>query len=139
MAIPATLMAASLLGFVLLLLAWRCVAVRVRLAKIDEAEDGAEKARAAADAELEHRGRVMANFTEYTPFMLIQLAALELAGIATGIAFLLAGLIVLARAMHAWGYGRSPGRSAGRYWGTLLSWILLAVQSLYGLYFLLIA
>ncbi len=138
MPIPATLMAASLLGFVLLVLAWRCVALRIRLAKLEGAAD-ADEARAAAEEALEHRGRVMANFTEYTPFLLIQLAALELGGIPTGTAFLLAGLIVLARAMHAWGYGRSSGRSFGRYWGTLLSWILLAGQSLYGLYCLLIA
>ncbi|RMF16951.1 MAG: MAPEG family protein [Alphaproteobacteria bacterium] len=139
MPIPATLMAASLLGFVLLVLAWRCVAMRGQLAKLEEAGDEAGEARAAAEAELAHRGRVMANFTEYTPFLLIQLGALELAGTATGVAFLLAGLIVLARVMHAWGYGRSSGRSAGRYWGTLLSWLLIAGQSLLGLYCLLIA
>ncbi len=128
MTIPATLLTASLLGLLLLVLAARCVALRGALAGAEE--DG----RAAIEEALAHRMRVMANFVEYVPFALIQLAAIELVVHKTMMAFALGGTLVIARLLHAWGYSRSTGRSAGRYWGTLLTWLVIAAQSLIGLY-----
>ncbi len=130
MTTPATLLAASLLGILLLVLGGRCVALRQALAKAGEDAE----ARVRLEAALAHRMRVMANFAEYVPFALVQLAAIELVVHKTLLAFALAALLVVARVLHAWGYSRSEGRSAGRYWGTLLTWIVIAAQSLIGLY-----
>lgn len=128
MSIPATLTAASLLGLLLLALAWRCV--QARQAKLKEPPADA----AAADARVEHAMRVMANFSEYVPILLVLLAGLELGGMPDWLTFGLAGALVLARLLHAWGFSRSPGASFGRFYGTLLTWIVLLIASGTGLY-----
>ncbi len=130
MDLMATLTAASLLGIVLMVLAARCVAARERQQAVERAGgDSAE-----ADAALAHRMRVMANFVEYTPFLLVLLAALETTALPSWIVYGLAAGLVLARILHAWGYSRATGRSLGRMVGALLTWGVLLAGSLAGLY-----
>lgn len=130
MDLMATLTAASCLGLILLVLAIRCVGARTRQQK---AERGGEDS-AGAEAALVHRMRVMANFIEYTPFLLVLLAALETTALPLWMVHSLAAGLVLGRALHAWGYSRSTEESFGRMTGTLLTWAVLLAGSVLGLY-----
>lgn len=117
----ATLLIAGLHG--LLLLALLLPIVRLRRGRRVGLGDG-------GDRELLRRIRVHANFVEYVPMLLVLLALLELGGLDRRLVLALGGLLLLARLAHAHGLGRSEGYSAGRYWGTLLTWIVLLLGSL---------
>ena len=130
MDLMATLTAASCLGLILLVLAIRCVSARTQQQKAERAGEDS----AGADAALAHRMRVMANFLEYTPFLLILLAALETTTLPLWMVYTLAAMQVLGRGLHAWGYSRSTGESFGRMAGTLLTWAVLLLGSILGLY-----
>ncbi|GAB2515892.1 MAPEG family protein [Lysobacter humi (ex Lee et al. 2017)] len=116
-----TLLIAGLHGLLLLALLWPIVRVR-RGRKIGLGDGG--------DPELLRRIRVHANFIENVPFALVLLALLELGGLAK-VAVAALGLVLLgARLAHAAGLGASAGYSKGRFWGTLLTWIVVLVGSL---------
>ena len=74
--------------------------------------------------------RAQANFTEYVPIALILLAVAE-SQVLTGWLLHTAGaILVLGPILHAWGLNQSSGRSFGRYWGTLLTWVVIFALSL---------
>lgn len=135
---PATLLAASLLGVLLLVLAIRCTSLRVEREKAEKGKSSLGTPEQ-VDEHIAHAMRVLGNYSEYVPVMLILLALLETTTAPSWFLFSLAGLFILARLMHAYGYSRATGRSFGRYYGTLLTWICVAIASLTGLYFALIA
>ena len=85
------------------------------------------------DKVLARRIRVQANFVEYVPLALLLLALLELSGLQGYALWLLGGVLLLARLLHAFGLGRSGGTSYGRFLGTLLTWLTLAAMALLGL------
>lgn len=116
----ATLATAGTLGLMLLALLWPIVRVR-RGRRIGLGDGG--------DAELLRKIRVHANFVEYVPMALVLLALLELGGLARWIVAVLGGVLVLARGLHAAGLSRSAGYSFGRFWGTLLTWLVLLAAS----------
>lgn len=130
MQLPATLLSASILALTLLVLV--IVNARARGAKLKAARSGGDEA--AAAAELEHRIRVVANFTEYTPLGLVLIASLELSPTPRLIVHGLAAMLVLGRLLHGWGYSRSAGESFGRMAGTALTWLMLLLGGLVGLY-----
>lgn len=132
-AFPATLTTASILGLLLLVLAFQCVSAR--LGQIKAASDAQDAAEAAVQLAM----RVMGNFSEYVPLALILLLGLEASAAPSALVYGLAGALIVARLLHAWGLSRNPGRSFGRFWGTLLTWIMILVASLSGLFFVLIA
>jgi uncharacterized membrane protein YecN with MAPEG domain len=80
---------------------------------------------------MEQRVRVHGNLTEYAPIFLILLLVAELGQApvwllhGTGIAF------VVARALHAFGLSRVRGRSAGRVFGSAVSWTAIVVLAVY--------
>lgn len=82
------------------------------------------------DATLQRRIRVHANFVEYVPLALVLLALLELSGADRVVVATLGGALFVARVLHAIGLSRSSGYSFGRFWGTLLTWLVLAASSL---------
>ena len=107
---------AGLCALLLLALSWQVVSLRQRHG-VGIGSGGHE--------ELERAIRVHANFIEYTPIALILLVLAELQGAG---AWLLHGtglLLVVGRSLHAIGLRRSPGRTFGRFYGTLATWLAL--------------
>lgn len=86
------------------------------------------------DKDLARRIRVHGNFAEYVPFCLVLLALNE-AG-SPGAPWLVpcAGGLVLGRALHAAGLGRSAGTTVPRFVGTSLTFLVLLALSLGALY-----
>lgn len=130
MQLPATLLSASILGLTLLILV--IVNAKARGARLASEKAGGDSA--AAEAALAHRIRVVANFTEYAPLGLILLAGLELSPAPRLLVHGLAVLLVAGRVLHGWGYSRSAGESFGRMAGTALTWLMLLLAGLAGLY-----
>ncbi|WP_220481175.1 MAPEG family protein [Marilutibacter penaei] len=83
---------------------------------------------------LQRRIRVHANFIEQVPLALLLMAVLELSGLAPGWLWGLGAALLLGRVLHAVGLSRTAGYSFGRAVGTLLSWGVLLVASLLGLW-----
>lgn len=76
--------------------------------------------------------RAHGNFSEYVPLALLILLLVELGTAlpAWGV-HSLGGLLLLGRVMHGFlGLNRGPGYSAGRFWGTALTWLVIAVCGL---------
>ena len=78
--------------------------------------------------------RVQANFLEnLLPFAML-FVIYELAG-GNHYVLLISGLVFcIARVLHAEGLAKKSGRSFGRYWGTLLSWLVLLVLAVANLW-----
>lgn len=124
-ALPWTMTAAGLLGLLLLILAMRCVAVRLAIVRAGDNAD-----RPALEADRDNRMRVMANFAEYVPLCLVLIAGLEASGGPGWVPALLGAALVGGRAFHAWGLSGNAGRSAGRLYGTLATWTVLVLAAL---------
>ena len=85
--------------------------------------------------ELQRAIRAHANFCEYVPLALLLLVLLEAAAaVPAGVLHVLGLALVAGRIAHAIGLNRSPGTSAGRFIGTLLTWLMLLAGAFYGLY-----
>ncbi len=121
MSLTITAIYASLAGLLLLVLSFRVVRSRRKLS-VGLGDGGQES--------LLRAQRAQANFTEYVPIALILLAVAE-SQVLTGWLLHTAGaVLLLARLLHAWGLNQSSGRSFGRYWGTLLTWMVILALSL---------
>jgi uncharacterized membrane protein YecN with MAPEG domain len=109
---------AALCALLILALSFRIVGLRRRL-KVGIGDGG--------DAELARAIRAQANAIEYVPLMLVMLLVAENNG--AGVVFVHAcgAGLVIARVLHAVGLSGSAGTSFGRFWGTLVTWILLLV------------
>ena len=119
-----TLLFASLHVLLMLILAFRVVGYR-RAQKIGIGDGG--------DKLLARRVRVHANFIEYVPLALLMLALLEFAGLEAKWLWAMGGTLLVSRILHAAGLSRHSGYSIGRFWGTLLTWIVLVAMALVGL------
>ena len=87
-----------------------------------------------SDDEMQRVIRVHGNNSEYTPLALILLALIEIVG-APGLAIhVLGGGLLAARVVHAQGYYSSPGLSAGRLVGISVTWLVIALASIYAIY-----
>ncbi len=125
MSLTITAIYASLAGLLLLVLSFRVVRWRRKLS-VGLGDGGQES--------LLRAQRAQANFTEYVPIALILLAVAE-SQVLTGWLLHTAGaVLLLARLLHAWGLSQSSGRSFGRYWGTLLTWVVILALSLANIY-----
>jgi uncharacterized membrane protein YecN with MAPEG domain len=85
------------------------------------------------DPVLERKIRAHANFIEFVPIALVLLALLELAGLQPGWLWMFGGVLLLARVMHALGLSRHAGYSFGRFWGTVLTMLVLLGMAVAGL------
>lgn len=112
------LMYAGLSGLILLALSARVGVLRRRY----QVGIGVGEQRA-----LELAVRAQANFCEYVPLTLVLLFGLELAAAAPGIVVHgLGACLILGRVMHGFfGLNRSAGVSFGRFYGTVLTWLVL--------------
>ncbi|WP_226018963.1 MAPEG family protein [Novosphingobium sp. FKTRR1] len=115
MILPVTLSSA---GAAALLNIWLCIRIgMVRTAKKISVGDG-------GDEDLVRRMRAQANFVENTPFILVLLAAIELARGSSLILAGVAGLYMLGRVAH--GVGMDGGVfGKGRMAGTLITMLTL--------------
>ncbi|MGB3721191.1 MAG: MAPEG family protein [Pacificimonas sp.] len=118
-----TMTVAGLLGLIFLALSARVVGAR--LAGKHLIGDG-------GDETMLYRIRAHANFAEYVPICLILMGLIEMAtGPRTGL-WVLGGLLVIARILHAWGMN-TPTENKPRVFGILLTWIILIALSLWAL------
>ncbi len=120
MSLTITALYASLAGLLLLFLSFRVVRWRRKLS-VGLGDGGQEN--------LLRAQRTQANFIEYVPIALILLAAAESQGLAGWLLQTAGAILMLARLLHAWGLSQSSGRSFGRYWGTLLTWVVILALS----------
>ena len=85
------------------------------------------------DPVLERKIRAHANFIEFVPIALLMLALLELTGLQASWLWIFGGALLLARVMHALGLSRHAGYSFGRFWGTVLTMLVLLGMAVAGL------
>jgi uncharacterized membrane protein YecN with MAPEG domain len=107
---------AALCGLLVLVLAWRVVEVR-RSAGVGLGDGGHEG--------LRRRIRAHANAVETIPIALILLALAEAGSTPTWALHLAGAALVISRVLHAQGLSATSGRSFGRFWGTLVSWLVI--------------
>ncbi len=81
-----------------------------------------------ADEDLARRIRAQANFTEYTPLVLVLILLLELGGAAAWQLHLLGSALILGRIVHAWSLTAHSGN--GRLIGVTLTFFVLAAGAL---------
>lgn len=120
-----TALYAGLLGIFYIGLAGSVVAGR-RRARIGLGTGG--------DTALERAVRVHANFSEYAPLFLLLLLIVELNGAGPGLLHGAGVVFVAARIGHALGLAQSSGISAGRFWGSAVSWLTILVLALAALW-----
>ena len=118
MALTITTVLAGLMGFLLLVLGARVVAAR----RAGSGDDTSEKIVA-------RRMRGQANFVEYVPLALILFALLEYQGANSLFLAALAILFAFARIVHGYAFAFSDHWPFGRYYGTLITFIIVAILS----------
>ena len=122
---PATLVTAGALGLLLLVLSYRVVQMRVS-GKISLGHGDNEALLA--------RSRAHGNFTEYVPLALILMLLIEGTSLrdTPWPLWLLGGLLVIARVLHAWGMMlEAPNKP--RIFGALTTFTVLLVLSVWAL------
>lgn len=73
--------------------------------------------------------RVHGNAVENLPLGLLLLALLELQDVSASLLYVIGGVLMAGRLIHAWGLGRSAAYSLGRFWGTVLTWLSLLTMA----------
>ena len=76
---------------------------------------------------LQRRIRGHGNFAEYVPLLLLMLGSLELGQLPASWLHALGATLLVARVLHGVALSFTPGWKFGRFWGTLLTFVLLAV------------
>ncbi len=118
---PITALYAGLLGILMLILAFRVVAVR-RVTSIGLGDGG--------DALLLSRIRIHGNAAEYVPLALILMLILELNGGSARWLHILGIALLVGRLAHVQGLSQSTGTSAGRFVGNLLTWSVIMAAAI---------
>ena len=117
---------AALCALLILALSLRIVALRRRL-RVGIGDGG--------DPGLSRAIRAQANAIEYIPLLLVMLLVAENNGAGEVFVHACGATLVLARVLHAFGLSGSAGTSFGRFYGTLLTWLVLlalGVQLVWG-------
>ena len=123
--LPITALYGSLLGFLLLHLAYIVIVCR----------QAHKSGLGHTNNELLIVGRNHANATEYIPITLILFALAELNGAANSLLHVIGGVFVAARLFHAWGFKISKGKAhMGRYWGTFITFLCIILLAFINLY-----
>lgn len=81
------------------------------------------------DEELEQRVRAHGNLVESAPLALILIYLIEQTGLGSMYVHALGAIFIAARLAHAQGMSSTTGRSAGRFYGSLGTVILILVMS----------
>jgi hypothetical protein len=122
---PITALWAAILGVLSLVLA--ALVVRARGSEKVIFGDG-------GNVVMQQRIRVHANFVEYVPLALLLLLVLELNSASALLLNVLGGSLVAGRLLHAFGLSTSTGTSPGRFVGTVLTWLVILIESALLLY-----
>lgn len=125
MATPITALWGGLLGLLMLSLASNVVRARVS-EKVMFGDAG--------NTVMLQRIRVHGNFIEYAPLGVVLLLLLELNSASPLVLHGLGGTLFVARLLHAFGLSRSTGTTPGRFLGTILTWLVLLVASLFAIW-----
>lgn len=121
MILPITLTIAGAAALLSIWLGWRVGQVRMA-DKVSVGDGGSER--------LLRRMRAQANFAEYTPFVLILIAAIELGAGTRWWLWLVGGIYILGRIAHAFGMdGATRLRMIG-IWITMLTLLGLALYAI---------
>jgi len=120
----------SLLAILIIFLAYRVTTFR-RGENIALGEDSCSKAMKSAV-------RAHANAVENIPLALILLVALELNSLNPLLLHIFGAVLVLSRIGHAWGLTISNGPSAGRFYGTLFTWLTVVIMAVLNIWLLFI-
>lgn len=115
---------ATLLSFLIIILAGRVVRLRAkhRIGFLDGGNPDLTKAM-----------RIHGNAIETVPMVLILMACAESSHLQPMLLHTTGVVLVFARVFHAYGLNRSSGRSKGRTYGTLLTWIVIIFLGFYNL------
>jgi uncharacterized membrane protein YecN with MAPEG domain len=116
---------AGLLAFWFLLLTLRVVQER-HSAKVSLDDRGTPA--------LQRRVRGHANFAEYVPLALLLLAILELSRFSLYLIHALGILLLLGRLLHGYAFAFRTDFPFGRFWGVLLTVVVLAIEAVLCLY-----
>ncbi|WP_417451862.1 MAPEG family protein [Kordiimonas sp.] len=119
-----TLITASFLGLLLIYLSFNVSKHRGR-AKVSIGDGG--------DDQLAHAIRAHGNLIEFAPMALILLGLLEYQGLTPIIVIVLGAAFVLGRLMHGLTFGKFEGRNPYRFWGTILTWLVILIACVLGL------
>jgi hypothetical protein len=84
--------------------------------------------------DLQRAIRGHANFCEYAPFALLLLAILELSRFSIYALHAIGIVFVIARVLHGYALSFRRDFPFGRYWGALLTFVVLIAESLMCLY-----
>lgn len=86
------------------------------------------------DADMQRVVRVHGNNSEYTPLVLILLALIEIVGAPALTIHVLGGGLLAARVFHAQGLYSKAGLTPGRLVGQSVTWLVVALASIYAIY-----
>lgn len=118
MIITITAFYAGLLALLFIVLSFKTINLRRK--HLIGVGDGGEK-------NLTKAIRVHGNFAEYTPLALILLAAYESSGANALLIHALGATFFIARILHAIGLAKSIGTSMPRFWGMILTFLVLLI------------
>lgn len=122
--IPVTGLYIAIFTFLLLGLAYGVVRQRMKL----------KKGLGHDHPDLQVANRAHANAVEYVPVSLLLMGVAELNGASNDMLHLFGLTLLVARVAHAWGFISSKGGThTGRYWGTLLTWLVMVLLALVNL------
>ena len=122
---PVTLLTASILGILIVAVSYKCASRRMN----EKIEIGTGE-----DKKLERLVRAQANLTEYAPISIILIGLLEANKINSQILYGIAAVLIIARLMHAYGFVNNVGKTPGRFYGIILTWLVILVSSGIGLW-----
>lgn len=123
--LPISMFYLSLVSLLSLVLAYRVVMIR-GAKKIGLGDGG--------DESLTRQIRVHGNLLEnFLPFAILFLLA-ELNALPPTFLHAVGALFLIARLFHAYGLAQSAGRTFGRFYGTVLTWLTLATLIVVNLY-----
>ncbi len=116
---------ASLLALIIIFLAYKVVSFR-RTKKVGLGDNGDSGGMLAI--------RTHANAVEYIPIILILMGLYEVNGGSHLVLNIIGVSAVIARLLHAMGLSKTAGVSFGRFYGTLITWLVTLVLAGLNLY-----
>lgn len=116
---------AALLALLFMLLSLQVIDQR-RAARVSLGDGGHSR--------LQRAIRGHANFVEYVPLALVLLLVLELSRFSIYLIHALGITLVIARALHGYAFSCTAEFRFGRYWGALLTFVVIIAEALLCLY-----
>lgn len=116
---------AGIFGLLIIILAYNVVNFR-RTKKVGIGDNG-DKAGLLAI-------RAHANAVEYIPMLIILMGLYEANGGISMVLYIIGGLAVFGRIIHAFGLSKSAGVTTGRFYGTLITWLSIVTLAVLNIF-----